>query len=370
MITYNKKNEPKIELNYSLNYKDYIENIVKCPMGYKIIKLGDYIEYKPKSKRNASYADETGTITFYTSSDKIKKCKECDFNDDELKLILGTGGNGSIFIDKQFSCSSDNFIITIKNKLLLLYLYYYIKNNWNDYINKLFSGSVIKHLTKERLNNYEIPIPINMEIIKSELEKLFELHETINEINNLIEIKENDIKEKVKYITENDECEIIELGSICNIWSGKNLPKEYAIKGIYNVYGGGNTSYTHNEYNLEGFNIIISRVGNNNIKLVDEKIYLTDNGFTLIIDNIKIKKYVGYYLINNKNKIQNIANGTAQKVISKNQLLKIKIEIPKNKTIIENLEIYFQEIENLKLKLYENENIYKLKIQELFYNFN
>jgi hypothetical protein len=34
---------------------------------------------------------------------------------------------------------------------------------------------------------------------------------------------------------------------------GKNLPKNKSIIGNYNVYGGGETSYTHNEYNLEGF---------------------------------------------------------------------------------------------------------------------
>jgi hypothetical protein len=198
-------------------------------MGYKIIKLGDYIEYKPKSKRNASYADETGTKTFYTSSDKIKKCKECDFNDDELKLIFGDGGNGSLFIDKQFSCSDHNIVVTIKNKLLLLYLYYYIKNNWNDYIKKIFNGSVIKNLSKSRLNNYEIPIPINMETIKSELENLFKLHETINEINDLIEIKENDINEKIKDIIENVECDILKLGDICQVM---NATKNIAIKKI------------------------------------------------------------------------------------------------------------------------------------------
>jgi hypothetical protein len=53
-----------------------------------------------------------------------------------------------------------------------------------------------------------------------------------------------------------------------------------------------------------------------------------------------------------------------------NLFLNIKLEIPKDTAIIKNLEIYFQEIENLKLELYENEQLYKLKIKEFFNDFN
>jgi restriction endonuclease S subunit len=83
-----------------------------------------------------------------------------------------------------------------------------------------------------------------------------------------------------------------------------------------------------------------------------------------------MKKYIAYYILNNNYDIQNISRGTAQKVISKNQLSKIKIKIPKDLIIIENLEIFFLEIDNLKIDLYNNEKLYKLKIQELFNDFN
>ena len=146
---------------------------------------------------------------------------------------------------------------------------------------------------------------------------------------------------------------------------GNNLPKNKSISGNYNVYGGGETSYTHNEYNLEGFNILISRVGNNNIKLVNEKFYLTDNGFSLLINDIEVKKYIGYYLLNNEDKILNVSNGSAQKVISKTALSKIKIKIPKDKKLIQDLEPTFQEIEKLNDELKEAEILYKQLIKEL-----
>ena len=138
-----------------------------------------------------------------------------------------------------------------------------------------------------------------------------------------------------KEIVVGDGYELVKLGDICEIRCGKNLTKEKAVKGIYNVYGGGNSSYTHNEYNLEGFNTIISRVGNNSVTLVNENLYLTDNGFSLIANDKKIHKYVGFYILNNKDKILNAGNGSAQKVISKSQLSKIKISIPKSQAKIQ-----------------------------------
>jgi len=124
--------------------------------------------------------------------------------------------------------------------------------------------------------------------------------------------------------------EKVKLGDLCEIICGKNLPKDKAVQGIYNVYGGGSSSYTHNEYNLEGFNILLSRVGNNNISLIDEKIYLTDNGFSLKLNNEIIKRFIGYYLIGKKEHIFNLANGSAQKVITKTQLKNLEIPIPKS----------------------------------------
>jgi type I restriction-modification system DNA methylase subunit/restriction endonuclease S subunit len=129
--------------------------------------------------------------------------------------------------------------------------------------------------------------------------------------------------------------ELVKLEDICEIICGKNLPKDKAINGIYNVYGGGNSSYTHDEYNIEGFNIILSRVGNNNISLINEKIYLTDNGFSLNIKDELTKKFIGYYLYGKKEQIFNLGNGSAQKVITKTQLKQLKVPIPKSPTKIQ-----------------------------------
>jgi len=343
----------------SLNGKDYNKKELQVGEGYELVKLGDIAKFMPKSKRNASYGNSSGNYNFYTSSDKVQKCDVADYN--EESLIIGDGGVANIKIDTIFSCSADNLILKSSNNK---YLYYLIKGSMTLLSNG-FTGSTIKHISKEYLKNLQVPIPKSQAKIQEWVDKISVPYNEKNEKQSQIKDLETFVQNRIRDIGDNEDCDEVELGSVCDIKSGKNLTKEKAIKGIYNVYGGGNSSYTHNEYNLEGFNIIISRVGNNNVILVNEKIYLTDNGFSLIVNDIKINKYFGYYLLNNNEKIFKAGNGSAQKVISKSQLSKIKIHIPKNRQLIQELDPTFQQIETLQNEVKLAEKRYNELIQEL-----
>ena len=125
--------------------------------------------------------------------------------------------------------------------------------------------------------------------------------------------------------------ELKRLGEISIIACGSNLSKNKAVNGEYRVFGGGKSSYTHNNYNNEGYNTIISRVGSNEIEIVNEKFYLTDNGFAIKSNqNTNLSQYVSYILKYLFVKIISLGNGSAQKVISKTNLSKFNIPIPKS----------------------------------------
>ena len=116
-------------------------------------RLGDICRFLPKSKRPASYGKEVGDYDFFTSSMKIKKCEIPDYN---LKsLIIGTGGNANIKIGKDFSCSADNFILTTDNENIIKYIFYYLSSKI-DLIQSGFSGSIIKHLSKDFVKDIKI----------------------------------------------------------------------------------------------------------------------------------------------------------------------------------------------------------------------
>jgi type I restriction-modification system DNA methylase subunit/restriction endonuclease S subunit len=139
------------ELNkyYLNNQKNYSRNINKT--------IGEICEFLPKSKRQASYGNNEGLYPFYTSSQYCNKfCNEYDY-DDEC-LIIGTGGIANIKYSNKFSCSADNLILKTKECCLIKYIYYYLSINI-DILQRGFVGSTLKHISKEYIQNIEIPIP-------------------------------------------------------------------------------------------------------------------------------------------------------------------------------------------------------------------
>ena len=336
---------------YSLNGKDYNKKIIKCGKDYELIKLSDICEFLPKSKRKASYGKDEGKYNFYSSSDKIKKCDVADYN--EECLIIGDGGIANIQMDNNFSCSDHNFIIKTKYNT---YIYNLLLGNINI-LSDGFTGSVLKNLSKKYLLNLKLPIPKTQEKINEWDEKISKQYNRINTKEKRVIELEKDIKEKINNIIDNEDCEEFDLNKYADIKSGKMLTKNNTISGNYNVYGGGESSIKHNCYNYEGYKIIISRVGNTIIKIINEKFYLTDNGFTLIFKNNSYEKYIMHYIYFNKELIENMKNGSNQKVITKTQLNSFKIPIPTNKELLNELEPLFKEVEEL------NENIEKTKIK-------
>ena len=351
----------------SLNGKDYNKKVIVCGEDYELVRLEDICEIKLGTRITKKEANEGnipvyggGDITFYTDK----------HNRDENTLIISRYAMSKEcvrIIPNKFYLNDSGLSIHTKNLKLQKYVNKYLLTEYNQkYIYEYCtSGSIQRNINMAIFKNLQIPIPKSEQKIKEWVDKISKPYDEKNSKQNKIKELEEYVKNKIKDIGENEDCNEVELGSVCEIMCGNNLPKNKSIAGNYNVYGGGETSYTHNKYNLEGFNILISRVGNNNIKLVNEKFYLTDNGFSLLINDIEIKKYIGYYLLNNEDKILNASNGSAQKVISKTNLSKIKIKIPKNKQLIQDLDPTFDEIEKLQGEVKEAETLYKQLIKEL-----
>ena len=367
----------------SLNGKDYNKKELQVGEGYELVKLGDITEINigsTPSTKNHKYW-ENGNIPWVSISDMnnniIYETKKCltEYGAETMKtrkipknsILLSfklTIGKLAIAGTEMYCNEAISYLNSIKPTIPQMYLYYILENlNLEKYGRGTIGRS--GNLNKEILDMIPVPIPKSQAKIQEWVDKISVPYNEKNEKQSQIKDLETFVQNRIRDIGDNEDCDEVELGSVCDIKSGKNLTKEKAIKGIYNVYGGGNSSYTHNEYNLEGFNIIISRVGNNNVILVNEKIYLTDNGFSLIVNDIRINKYFGYYLLNNNEKIFKAGNGSAQKVISKSQLSKIKIRIPKNKELIQELDPTFQQIETLQNEVKLAEKRYKELIQEL-----
>lgn len=172
------------------------------------------------------------------------------------------------------------------------------------------------------------------------------MKEEIKAIADIDQLREKNYSLDAKMYIEREEVEIegfemMRLGDLVEIRSGKLLGRDKIKDGPFKVLGGGKVIAFHNEFNENENSIVISRVGNFLIDFLREKFYLTDNGLSLKSTNEEKYKIYYIYLILKINHtiIQNNYNGTAQKVISKTKLEDIKIPVPSIKKQNEIVEI-------------------------------
>ena len=253
------------------------------------------------------------------------------------------------------------FISKIKDnsKCLDLYLYYYLKINKSIFDNYI-TGMAIPMINKNNYYNVKIPIP--------SLEKQEEIIKDIQELDLLINDKKK-ILEKTKFEKEiflkiinttinRNAIEIKTLGELFKInGNGKTNSKDISNSGEYPFYSASlnNPSGTHNNYDFNGNdyllivksggcakNPISNNYGIGKVFLVNGKCSANLAVYQLLSLTSNNIKYLYYYLLNIKNKIQSLAiycanNGN----IDMEKLKEIKIPIPsieKQEEIINKIE--------------------------------
>jgi type I restriction enzyme S subunit len=364
---------------YSLNGKDYNKKELVVGEGYKLVKLGDICEFLKKSKRQASFGKEDGEYNFYTSSNKTQKCDVADYK--EECVLIGTGGNSCLhYNNTNFSCSTDMLLLNgklINNK----YIYYSIAGLWKCLTDKMH-GTTIKHVTKDMINKFEIPIPKDEERIRYWVERITQPYEEKNEKEKRVKELENMVKNRIREIGENEECDEVELGSVCEI--NPDLIKQNQYKEISYIDIGSIKNECINDIKnftekfpsrakrlINKYDILFSTVRPNlkGYTIINQNILngVASTGFAVIRSKI-LNPYYIYNLLTTDKVIQFlIDNCTGTKYPAVNPIVfnQIKIKIPKNKQLISDLEPTFQEIERLQNEVRTAEELYKQYIKEL-----
>jgi len=365
-----------IEKNdYSLFVNKY--NVVEEEKigGIEYKRLGDICDFLLKSKRQASYGQEHGKYPFYTSSkDLTKYCDEIDYKDESL--IIGTGGNANIKINKNFSCSTDNFIVKSKNNQILnYYLYYWFINNMIK-LEECFHGSTIKHISKGDLENIKIPIP-SLSVQQQIVESLDLYYNTIEYNNKLIDNYEKIKKGIIWMNTINVDKQKIE--DIATIKGGKRLDttEKYSdeITDFYyiqvtefeNINDENYKNINENiykrliNYKLESNSILISiagTIGRIALYKSNKKSILTENAVKLV--NVKINNYYLFNILKSQeiqNKFQNSYKQATIPKLSLDTIRNTNIPIPSKEIqeyIVQKCDYYDNLINTLKQ---ENEKL-------------
>jgi type I restriction-modification system DNA methylase subunit len=349
----------------SLNSKDYNKVSIIPGEDFKLVKLGDICKfnYGTRITKKDNIIGNIpvyggGDITFYTNKSNRKSNTLILSRYAMSKNCIRIINNDFYLNDSGLSIDSININQNYINHLLLL-------NHYQNYIyNNCSFGSCQRNINMNLLQNLEIPIPKTEEKLNEIVNKISIPFNKKKEKEIRLKELEEEIKNKIKDIQENHECEEVKLGDICIINSGKFLQKNNIVKGKFHIIGGGKIIGKHNISNREGNDIVLTRVGAININYILEPYYLTDNGLA-----IKSQKYnnmlIYYYMIINLDYIYKLYNGSNQKVIKKTELENFKIKLPKDKSLIDNLQPIFNEIEELQKEIKELDETYNDQLKEL-----
>jgi len=344
-----------VKQDYTLNYKKYNIKKLEAGKGYEMKKIGEEVKFLQKSKRKASFGKQKGKYNFYTSSETIKKCDVDDYK--EQCLIIGTGGNSSIHLtDSNFSCSTDNIIM---KSTKINYHYYIIQSLWKDFVNSMH-GSTIKHVTNNMLKNYEIPIPKSQDKLEEWVTKIDKPYNKVIKYKKELKELEEKVQNDIQKMLDENETEEVELGNLCEfIKTGKH--KNKTKNELYPYYGTNKVMFYIDNYDYDGEHICIARKGDCHITLRTNKFNVNDD--VVICKPIEHIKLI-YYIM--KINIYNIDyTGSTVKGVKKSDLIKLKMQIPKNKKLIDNFNPIFKQINTLKDNIPKQEKLYQQYLQEL-----
>ena len=189
----------------------------------------------------------------------------------------------------------------------------------------------MKWLNKNNMKSIDIPIPPQ--------ETQTQVVQTLDDLANLrhhyMDIRDG-LERRIKYYFEmmitrhRGEITMEKLGDVCEIEQGTSLPKKNMVNGDYKVIGGGKVIGTHNINNRNGAETTITRVGELTVTFINEKFYLTENGFSIKHSNNITNRFIYYLLANTslKSSLRLLYGGSGQPVISKTKVEQFEIPIP------------------------------------------
>jgi len=385
-ITKSKGKNVKENTNYyySWNYKIYKDNIVYCPKGYKLVKLGDLCKFRRGTRINSDMKivdtklDDikyevygAGNIQGYSDS----------YNREGYQCILSRVG--SIKSKNCCKITSDNiyisdaaFTVNVNDKTLQSYIFDYLYVHYDNIFTSNGGGSVQVTISEKTLNDIQIPIPENITTIKPQLESLKKLHEQITKDTELIPQKEKHIMNLIKKLTD-DGVEGVDYESNKFDECINYLPKKINIKLSEAKHEGKYRFYSNGEYkNLyvdkcmytEKY-IIMGFVGNiainidSNFSVLDREVYVLNSKYST-------NDYMYYYLRSTINNFINMQHKSTIGRISKEVIKNMNINILKPSIMKKHkLQVLFDEVDKLKETLESNKKTYQNQMDNLFKDF-
>lgn len=354
----------------SLNGKDYNKRVIVPGDGYELVRLGDITEVKNGSQLDKKNFKK-GIYPVYGGGNKILGFHN-KYNSENSIIISGTGSCGNVNFEKKKFWASQCIVVSLTDSIKKNYINYMLKY-MEDFIKSNASGSVQKFIRPPQIINLEIPVPTDPQKIQFWTDKISEPYyeKQTNEVR--IKELEKEVQDRITEITETEDCEEVELGEVCEFKGGKFRSCDMDNKGIFPFYTARvNPSGTHSTFCFSDTTSYILMVKSGNIKASGIGSVTKVTGKVAAVNDIiqiKCKYYTNYLHIIlklNKQKLRNCSkNSVGLAHINLNEVKAIKIKIPKNKQLIEDMEPTFQEIEQLQEEVKNADTLYHQYLEEL-----
>ena len=360
---------------YSLNGKDYNQTEIVCGEDYELVEMKDLCEFK----KYKSEKPNNGLYNHYSCSNNIKCCSNGNIIGEYILMgTRGTIANAIHYYSGRFGCG-DNMLLFNSTKISNKYIYI-ILIIMKPIIHNMITGSTIPMISSKQIQNLKIPVPKNPEKIQHWVDKIAQPYNEKNEKQTRIQELEKTIQERIQFICDNEDCEEVDLGSVCaKITSGKFKSSDCKEKGDFPFFTGKAVQpegYSDKSCcDGEIYVIIIKdggagqgkygeQIGLGNVFLVKGKSGFTSHQLALHFKDFHL--YLYNFLKMKNNDIMDLAKySTGLGTISKTDLKKFKIKLPKNKKLIDDLNPMFQEIEEHQQAVKNAEELYKKYIHEL-----
>ena len=352
----------------SFNGKDYVKDEIVPGEGYELKKLGDVCELKKNVKTEKK--NENGKFNYYSCSRDISLCNE-GLTEGEY-IIMGTRGSTILESLKYYfgKFGVGNSVILIGKKEINLEFIYYVLQNIKEIVFKI-TGSTIPMINNKAIINVSIPIPKSPEKIQYWVNKISAPFNEKKDKQILLENLEQEVLDRVKFISENKECFEKEVKAIYNVIYGDKTDTIIDENSQFKQVGGGSNMANlklGNKWNTSKNTIIVARSGSpGNVNIFNENTFVGSFAFTLNIkEDVKTNNFYNYYFLkSNQQNITDMAEGSVQKNLNREKLNSYNISIPKNKKFITELEPKFAKIEQLKLDIQDAETRFEQYIEEL-----
>ena len=350
----------------SLMGKEYNKVEIVPNNGYELIKLGDIIEVEKTN--NIIYNKEEirkGKYNNYTCSPNIKKIDRFNINGEFV--LMGTRGtiedsihyyNGKFSVGNNmivFKCEHSKFIYftLIANKELIRYT---------------SNCTTIPMISNSQFMNLKLSIPKDKQKIIEWSDKISEPYNEKLEKEQRIKELEKELQERVKAISENEDCEEKSISDLCMLTKGKGVTKKERTGGDYPYFasnGQSNNTFMNEVYKPYEDFILYAEDGTigaiHHIR-ENDKIWVGDH--VHVINSRDIPNEYIYNLLKMFD-IKNFITGSVIDKLNNTNLKKIKLKIPKNKQLIKDMEPQFQELEQLHVDVKNADKKYKDLIEAL-----